>query len=205
MLEVAQAQAAVFLRRGDPMQAERAHLRPEVAGKEVVAVDRRGARRDLLLGEGRGRCRGSSRRSRRGRSRTDGARWGSWAGSSRGWRRRPWRQSAAFGKAGRGGRGSAQAGSKSSQIQQNPAKANPKNQRKRLGLIGLAGIEPFQGLALTPELIFISPPGPPPRSKPGDPNSNWPMMNCSFLRRSASGAPSAWVLIIGKKMSKKCR
>ena len=51
MLEIAEAEAAVFLRRGDPVQAERAHLGPEVAWKEVVAVDRRGARRDFSLGE----------------------------------------------------------------------------------------------------------------------------------------------------------
>ena len=54
VLEVAQAEPAIFLRRGDPVQAERAHLGPEIAGKAVVAVDRRGARRDLLLGEGSG-------------------------------------------------------------------------------------------------------------------------------------------------------
>ncbi len=52
MLEIAEAQAAVFLRRGDPVQPQRAHLRPEIAREEIVAVDRRGARRDLPVTEG---------------------------------------------------------------------------------------------------------------------------------------------------------
>ena len=79
MLEVAQGQPAIFLRRRDPVQAERAHLGPQVARKQVVAVDlpRRAARSPSRRRSGR--CRGSSRRSRRGRSRRDGARWGSWA------------------------------------------------------------------------------------------------------------------------------
>ena len=51
MLEIAEPEAAVFLRRGDSMQPERAHLGPEIARKLIVAVDRGGARRDLALGE----------------------------------------------------------------------------------------------------------------------------------------------------------
>src|SRR5208337_4042636 len=49
--EIAEAEAPVGLRRGDPMQAERSHFRPEIARKKVVAVDGRSARRDFLLGE----------------------------------------------------------------------------------------------------------------------------------------------------------
>src|SRR5208282_223122 len=51
VVEIAEPQATVFLGRGDPVQAERTYLRPEVAREEVVAVDRRRPRRDLLLGE----------------------------------------------------------------------------------------------------------------------------------------------------------
>src|SRR5580704_11332391 len=54
MREVAQAQAAIFLRRGNPVQAQFPHPRPQVARKRVVAVDLRGARSDLVLGEGPG-------------------------------------------------------------------------------------------------------------------------------------------------------
>src|SRR5580704_3156633 len=54
MGEVAQAQAAIFLRRGNPVQAELPHPRPKVARKRVVAVDLRGARSDHVLGEGSG-------------------------------------------------------------------------------------------------------------------------------------------------------
>src|SRR5580704_7253074 len=54
MREVAQAQAAIFLRRGNPVQAQFPHPRPKVARKRVVAVDLRGARSDLVLGEGPG-------------------------------------------------------------------------------------------------------------------------------------------------------
>src|ERR1700722_6786377 len=54
MREVAQAQAAIFLRRGNPVQAEFPHPRPQVARKRVVAVDLRGAWSDLVLGEGPG-------------------------------------------------------------------------------------------------------------------------------------------------------
>ena len=51
MLEIAEAEPAVFLGRSDPVQPERAHLRPEVAGELVVAVDGGRARRDLLVRE----------------------------------------------------------------------------------------------------------------------------------------------------------
>ncbi len=54
MLDVAQSQPAIFLGRGDPVQAEFPHLGPEVARKRVVAVNLRGARGDLLLGEAAG-------------------------------------------------------------------------------------------------------------------------------------------------------
>jgi hypothetical protein len=52
VLEVAESQPAIFLRGGDPVQAERPHFRPQIAGKKIVAVDCGGARRDLLLREG---------------------------------------------------------------------------------------------------------------------------------------------------------
>ena len=52
MAEIAESEAAVFLRRGDPVQPERAHLGPQVARKAVVAVDLGGARRNLVVGEG---------------------------------------------------------------------------------------------------------------------------------------------------------
>ena len=52
MLEIAEAQAPVFLGRGDPVEPQRPHLRPKIAWEKIVAVDRRGARGDLLLGEG---------------------------------------------------------------------------------------------------------------------------------------------------------
>ena len=54
MLEIAQAEPPIFLRRGDPVQAELPHLGPEVARKRVVAVDLRRARGDLLFGEAAG-------------------------------------------------------------------------------------------------------------------------------------------------------
>ena len=41
MFEIAKAKPAIFLRRGDPVQAERAHLRPEVAREKIVAIDLR--------------------------------------------------------------------------------------------------------------------------------------------------------------------
>ncbi len=51
MLEIAEAKPAVFLGRGDPVQSESAHLRPEIAREEIVAVDCGGARRDLFFRE----------------------------------------------------------------------------------------------------------------------------------------------------------
>src|ERR1700710_838041 len=52
VLEIAQTSAAIFLFDGDAVQAERAHLRPEVARKLVAPVDFGGARRDLVAREG---------------------------------------------------------------------------------------------------------------------------------------------------------
>jgi hypothetical protein len=51
VLEIAEARAAIFLLHGDAVQAEFAHLRPEIARKLVRTVDLLGARGDLLLGE----------------------------------------------------------------------------------------------------------------------------------------------------------
>ena len=51
VLGVAEARAAVFLLDRDPVQAERAQARPQIARKLVGPVDRLGARRDLGLGE----------------------------------------------------------------------------------------------------------------------------------------------------------
>ena len=53
MLEIAEPGAAVVLRDGDAVQAERAHLRPELARKPVLAVDPLGERRDAVGGEAR--------------------------------------------------------------------------------------------------------------------------------------------------------
>ena len=53
MLEVAQAEAAVFLLDGDAVQAELAHLRPQLAREPVLGVDLGGERRDLVGGEAR--------------------------------------------------------------------------------------------------------------------------------------------------------
>jgi hypothetical protein len=49
--EVAEVRAAVFLGDGHAVQTERAELAPQVGREEVVAVDVRGARRDLVRGE----------------------------------------------------------------------------------------------------------------------------------------------------------
>ena len=49
--EVAEVAAAVLLLHGHAVQAERAELLPQVGGKDVVAVDLGGARRDLGGGE----------------------------------------------------------------------------------------------------------------------------------------------------------
>jgi hypothetical protein len=51
MLEIAEPCAAILLRHRDAVQAERAHLRPEIARELVGLVDCLGARRDLLLRE----------------------------------------------------------------------------------------------------------------------------------------------------------
>ncbi len=51
VLEVAETAAAVVLLHGDAVQAQRAHLRPELTRKTVGPVDLLGERRDLLLRE----------------------------------------------------------------------------------------------------------------------------------------------------------
>ena len=51
MREVAEVAAAVLLLHRHAVQAERAELLPQIGGKEVVAVDVGGARRDLVVGE----------------------------------------------------------------------------------------------------------------------------------------------------------
>ena len=48
MLEIAEPGAAIFLLDGNPVQAERADLRPEIARELVALVDFGGARRDLV-------------------------------------------------------------------------------------------------------------------------------------------------------------
>ena len=47
VLEIAEARSAIFLLDGNPVQAERADLGPEVAGKLIALVDFGGPRRDL--------------------------------------------------------------------------------------------------------------------------------------------------------------
>ena len=49
MGEIAEPGAAVFLLDGDAVQAERAHLRPQIAREGVGLVDLVGARRDLVV------------------------------------------------------------------------------------------------------------------------------------------------------------
>src|SRR5580700_4884760 len=51
MLEIAEARAAIFLLDGNPVQPERANLRPEVARELVAFVDFGGTRRDLVAGK----------------------------------------------------------------------------------------------------------------------------------------------------------
>ena len=51
MLEVAEACAAIFLLDRNSMQAERSHLRPEIARKDIVAIDRVRTRRNPVLRE----------------------------------------------------------------------------------------------------------------------------------------------------------
>src|SRR6185437_2664565 len=54
MLQIAQAEAAIGLLDGDAMQAQLAHLGPQLAGEFVGLVDLRGDRRDLVGGEAGG-------------------------------------------------------------------------------------------------------------------------------------------------------
>src|SRR5262245_9241077 len=49
MLEIAKTGATVFFLNRNAVQAERPHLRPQITGKNVVAIDRVGARRDPIL------------------------------------------------------------------------------------------------------------------------------------------------------------
>ncbi len=55
VLEVAEAKAAPVLLDGDPVQAELAHLGPELARELVGGVDLGGERGDAVGGETRGR------------------------------------------------------------------------------------------------------------------------------------------------------
>ncbi len=56
MLEIAHAGAAKFLLDRDAEHAQIAELAPEIHRESVVAVDRRGARRDLVGGKALDRC-----------------------------------------------------------------------------------------------------------------------------------------------------
>ena len=51
MLEIAEPRAAIFLLDGNPVQAEVAEFRPQVARELVALVDLGGARRDLMRRE----------------------------------------------------------------------------------------------------------------------------------------------------------
>src|SRR5664280_3837268 len=51
MMQIAEAGTAILLLHRDTVQAERAHLRPQIAREGIVAVDGRGARRDAVLRE----------------------------------------------------------------------------------------------------------------------------------------------------------
>ena len=51
MVQIAKGGAAIFFFHGDAVQAERAHLRPQLAREHIVAVDGVGARRDAVMGE----------------------------------------------------------------------------------------------------------------------------------------------------------
>src|SRR5882724_42991 len=51
VLEIAQTRTAILLLDRDAVEAERADLGPEVAGKLIAAVDFGGARRDFVLRE----------------------------------------------------------------------------------------------------------------------------------------------------------
>jgi hypothetical protein len=51
MGQIAHSGAAVVVFHGEPMQSELAHLRPQLAGEPIVAIDICGERRNALLGE----------------------------------------------------------------------------------------------------------------------------------------------------------
>ncbi len=51
MLEIAEAEPAIFLLDGDSVKAELAHLRPQLGGEPVLRVDPGCERRDLVGGE----------------------------------------------------------------------------------------------------------------------------------------------------------
>ena len=51
VLEIAEAEPAIFLRHGDAVQAERAHFGPQFHREPVLGVDPRRQRLDPLLGE----------------------------------------------------------------------------------------------------------------------------------------------------------
>src|ERR1017187_5701207 len=51
MMQIAEAGTAILLLHRDAVQAERTHLRPQIAREGIVAVDGRGARRDAVLRE----------------------------------------------------------------------------------------------------------------------------------------------------------
>src|ERR1700754_3031431 len=51
MLEIAEARAAIFFLDRDAVQAERAHLGPQIAREFIAAVDVVGTRRDAVTGE----------------------------------------------------------------------------------------------------------------------------------------------------------
>src|SRR5690606_19299534 len=53
VFQVAEARAAVVFLHRDAMEAEFAHLRPEVAREAILAVDLRRQRRDFARGKGR--------------------------------------------------------------------------------------------------------------------------------------------------------
>ena len=78
MLEIAEPGAAVRFRHGDAVQPERAHLRPELARKPVLAVDPLGERRDAVGRRSARLCRAACRRFRRGRNRKGGERLEAW-------------------------------------------------------------------------------------------------------------------------------
>ena len=51
MLEIAEAEPAIRLVDRNAVQADRAHLRPELLREPVLGVDSRGERRDAVVGE----------------------------------------------------------------------------------------------------------------------------------------------------------